>query len=89
MAVWLCGCVAVTWKRLTPGVVSQFFTMGIEYHHIHHMFTKVPGYRLRECHEQAPEGLWQGINKLGYRDMLESLSCECFDEKKGRYGRFP
>ena len=63
--------------------------MGIEYHHIHHMFTKVPGYRLRECHEEAPEGLWEGITRLGYRDMWESLCCTVYDEKKGCYSPYP
>ena len=28
----------------------QWFTMGIEYHHVHHLMTRIPGYRLSECH---------------------------------------
>lgn len=67
----------------------KFFTMGIEYHHIHHMYTKVPGYRLRECHEEAPKGMWQGITRLSYADMWDSMTFTCFNEKKGRYQGFP
>ena len=26
--------------------------MGIEFHHIHHLFTKIPGYNLKKCHNQ-------------------------------------
>lgn len=69
--------------------LMKFFTMGIEYHHIHHMFTKVPGYRLRQCHEEAPAGLWQGITRLSYADAAASLTYQCYDEKKQRYTRFP
>ena len=29
----------------------QYFTAGIEYHHIHHMTTSIPGYKLKEYHE--------------------------------------
>ncbi len=28
------------------------FTNGIEYHHVHHLSTKVPSYKIQECHEK-------------------------------------
>lgn len=31
----------------------SFFTLGIEFHHIHHASTRVPGYRLGECHRNG------------------------------------
>jgi omega-6 fatty acid desaturase (delta-12 desaturase) len=33
----------------------KYFTGGIEYHHIHHLNTRVPMYRMRQCHEAAGE----------------------------------
>lgn len=33
--------------------IMKSWTMGIEYHHIHHYSTQVPGYLLRKCHEDG------------------------------------
>lgn len=37
---------------LVPFPLTEM-TMGIEYHHIHHASTQVPGYHLRACHEEG------------------------------------
>lgn len=31
----------------------KYFTMGIEYHHIHHMNSKIPGYNLQAYHDEV------------------------------------
>jgi hypothetical protein len=31
----------------------KYFTMGIEYHHIHHTNAKIPGYNLQQYHEEV------------------------------------
>ena len=85
----VCVVSFVCWGLLSRAHAIQFFTLGIEYHHIHHLYTKVPGYRLRECHESAPEGLWEGIHYMTYPDQWHSLSCTVYDEKKGRYTSYP
>jgi omega-6 fatty acid desaturase (delta-12 desaturase) len=36
------------------GEILQWFTCGIQYHHIHHYRTNIPGYKLKEVHERAP-----------------------------------
>ena len=48
-----------TFLHLHPFV--QFFTLGIEYHHIHHISTRVPCYKIQQCHVDAPPDLWNGI----------------------------
>ena len=34
--------------------VAHWFTGNIGYHHIHHLSSRVPNYRLRECFESSP-----------------------------------
>ena len=62
----------------------KFFTLGIEYHHIHHLDIRVPGHALRRCHDEAPVGLWDelGIVKLELKDCWASLFMTLWDEKR-------
>ena len=49
-------------------------TLWIEYHHIHHLTTRAPCYRLQEAHEsEGGDMLW--VNKLGVvrPDRLEMV----------------
>jgi omega-6 fatty acid desaturase (delta-12 desaturase) len=62
-----------TYLHLHPLV--KFFTLGIEYHHIHHISTRVPCYKIQECHETAPNGLWDGIVHV---DTLEKWIVSTF-----------
>jgi omega-6 fatty acid desaturase (delta-12 desaturase) len=66
----------------------KYFTLGIEYHHIHHFRTRVPGYMLRKVHEAAPEGMWHGVVYLGVKDMWRSLFLQAYDEKLKTYVTF-
>ncbi|HXV08870.1 MAG TPA: fatty acid desaturase [Burkholderiales bacterium] len=34
--------------------VLRWFSANIGYHHLHHMATRIPNYRLRECHDSHP-----------------------------------
>lgn len=60
----------------------KVFTHGIEYHHIHHFNTKVPGYMMSKCHNHMSEQFWQfaGVNYVGYIKALSSLSNVMYDE---------
>jgi omega-6 fatty acid desaturase (delta-12 desaturase) len=60
----------------------RWFTMGIEYHHVHHLSTRIPGYRLQECHDSAPAELMKGVVRLGPRDLWKSWQNVLFDEDK-------
>lgn len=66
----------------------RFFSLGIEYHHIHHLMTKVPGYRLKQCHEEAPAGLWKNVTQLTYADMWRSIQCTLYDEDTDQFLTF-
>lgn len=57
-----------------PALLS-FFTLGIEYHHIHHLNAKVPSYRLQTCHEEGVRrhpGIWQDVYEYPWSDLLLS-----------------
>jgi len=68
----------------------KFWTMGIEYHHIHHYTTKVPGYYLQKCHEEAPAGMWSdlGVVELTYSDMWKGLGYTLYDEAENKFLTF-
>ena len=45
----------------------RFFTFGIEYHHIHHLNARIPGYYLQECHDQAlliDKDIWNDVHVI-------------------------
>jgi omega-6 fatty acid desaturase (delta-12 desaturase) len=65
----------------------RWVTMGIEYHHIHHLTTRIPGYRLRECHEALPANQWaqEGVLSLDWSGVWMSLGYTLFNEKLGRF----
>ena len=62
-----------TFLHLHP--VVKFFSFGIEYHHIHHISTRVPCYKIQQCHENAPPRLWDGIVHV---DTLEKYVASTF-----------
>jgi len=68
----------------------KWWFMGIEYHHIHHYTTKVPGYYLQKCHEEAPPGLWEdcGVATLSYSEMWGTLRHTLYDEDKRKFISF-
>jgi len=73
---------------LTIPAFMKPWTMGIEYHHIHHYSSIIPGYLLRKCHEEAPEGMWEGTHVLSYKAMYESCFFSLYDEETSRYVSF-
>lgn len=71
-----------------PGSL-KYFTLGIEYHHVHHFRKRIPGYMLREVHEGGELlGLWSGVMVLSPSVMWRSLWLQCYDESAGRYSTF-
>jgi len=66
----------------------KWWLMGIEYHHIHHYSTKVPGYNLQRCHEEAPPGLFEDVPILSYQQMFDSLFLALYHEKTQTYVTF-
>jgi acyl-lipid omega-6 desaturase (Delta-12 desaturase) len=74
---------------LIPKYLKYFFS-GIEYHHIHHMNTKIPGYNLQKYHEEvvSKSNIFDNIVKLSMTDCYNNLWLVFYDEDKKRYITF-
>lgn len=58
----------------------EWLTHAIGYHHIHHLNSKIPGYRLRECFESIPE--MQTPKPLSWRDVIEAFKLKLWSHEK-------
>lgn len=67
--------------------VLQWFTGNIGFHHIHHLSSKVPNYRLQTCHESRPE--LHDVPTLSFGEALLAPSFALWDEAAERMTRFP
>ena len=67
--------------------VLQWFTGNIGFHHIHHLSSRVPNYRLADCHSSQPE--LGGVTTLGLWDALLAPCFALWDEQNERMVRFP
>jgi len=59
----------------------SYFTGGIEYHHIHHMNSKIPNYHLQEYHESNP----LEVPTLSLQDCYRNLWLVLYDEDHKKY----
>lgn len=59
--------------------VLHWFSGNIGYHHIHHLASRVPNYRLRECYESHPR--LQQAPRLTLRSSLRSARLRLWDEQ--------
>jgi omega-6 fatty acid desaturase (delta-12 desaturase) len=68
----------------------KYFYMGIEYHHIHHMNAKIPGYNLQSFHEEvlSKTNMFDDIVKLSMVDCYNNLHLVLYDEDKKKYISF-
>lgn len=67
--------------------VVHWFTGNIGFHHIHHLASRIPNYRLREAFESSPL-----LQKAPRVTLLSSLRCarlKLWDEAQGRMIGFP
>lgn len=65
----------------------KYFYMGIEYHHIHHMNSKIPGYNLQKFHEEvvSKSNMFDNIVTLSMTDCYHNLWLWLYDEDTNRY----
>jgi acyl-lipid omega-6 desaturase (Delta-12 desaturase) len=64
----------------------QWFTASIGLHHIHHLCSRIPNYRLQECLDENPE-----LHQVRRLTLLQSLRCarlSLWSEEAGRMIRF-
>jgi omega-6 fatty acid desaturase (delta-12 desaturase) len=64
-----------------PGIL-HWFTGNIGFHHIHHLASRIPNYRLRECSRQVPE--LHHVTRLTIRSSLRCARLHLWDEHQGR-----
>lgn len=62
--------------------VLHWFTGNIGYHHLHHLSSRIPNYRLRECFESSPR--LQQAPRLTLWSSLRSARLKLWDEDSGR-----
>lgn len=62
--------------------VLHWLTSNICYHHIHHLSSRIPGYRLRACFKAIPE--LQTPKRITVRESLKHCSLILWDERRGR-----
>ena len=67
--------------------VLQWFTGNIGLHHIHHLCSRVPNYRLQACADAFPE-LNRAARRITIRDSLKCLRLALWDEAAGRMVSF-
>lgn len=64
----------------------HWLTGYIGYHHVHHLSSKIPNYRLRDCHLSIPD--LQRVRALGLIESLKTVSLALWDEDSRRMIRF-
>jgi omega-6 fatty acid desaturase (delta-12 desaturase) len=60
----------------------HWLTASIGFHHIHHLASKIPNYRLRACFNQVPE--LQRVNRLTLWGSIKALGLTLWDEERRR-----
>ncbi|HEY8193857.1 MAG TPA: fatty acid desaturase, partial [Hyphomicrobium sp.] len=66
--------------------VLNWFTGNIGLHHIHHLNSMIPNYRLLDCLNASPE--LKSINRLTLRDSIRCARLKLWDENERRLIRF-
>ena len=64
----------------------QWLTASIGLHHVHHLCSRIPNYRLQECLEAIPE--LKRVGRLSLMDSLRSVRLSLWDEEAGRFVGF-
>lgn len=62
----------------------SFFTCNIEYHHIHHLNSKVPLYNLAKCHNTSGD-LFKDVPRVTLRQVLGSLHYSLYNAVEKRF----
>ena len=60
----------------------QWFSGNIGFHHVHHLSSRIPNYRLEDCHDANP--VLQQVKVLTLASATRSLTLRLYDEQSGR-----
>jgi omega-6 fatty acid desaturase (delta-12 desaturase) len=69
-----------------PGVL-RWLTANIGLHHVHHLCSRIPNYRLQDCMRMVPELEWH-TRRLTLRESFQCARLALWDEERGRLVRF-
>jgi acyl-lipid omega-6 desaturase (Delta-12 desaturase) len=61
----------------------NWFTVDIGYHHIHHLSTGIPNYRLAQCHDQYRD-LFSDVRRITLGGVAGALRCILWDKRARR-----
>ena len=64
----------------------QWLTASIGLHHVHHLSTRIPNYRLQRCIDEIPQ--LASVRRLTLRDGFKSLHLALWDEESARLVSF-
>ena len=74
------GLRGASWLALPKPL--QWLTANIGLHHVHHLSTRIPNYRLQRCHDENPE-LWSA-HRITLRDAFKGLNLALWDERRNK-----
>ncbi len=74
---------------LETGPVMRWFTGNIGFHHVHHLNSKIPFYRLPEAMSGLTGLQNPGSTTLAIRDIVECLRLKLWDCELGSFVPFP
>jgi len=92
-----------TWNKVDSGLRGssfiqvpwflRYFMNGIEYHHIHHMSSSIPGYKIHKVHNELVQHSefkekLSTITTLTMTECFHNLWLTLYDEDKGMYSTF-
>ena len=61
----------------------NWFTANIAYHHVHHVCSRIPNYRLVDCHDENQD-LFANVIRIKLSDIHQSLKYILWDQQAGR-----
>lgn len=73
-----------SWYALHP--VLHWFTGNIGYHHIHHLCSGIPNYKLPECHNAEPD--LSKVNRITFSEGFKAVWLALWDEDRQKLIRF-
>jgi acyl-lipid omega-6 desaturase (Delta-12 desaturase) len=76
------GAIRGTTYLVLPGWLN-WFTADIGYHHIHHLSSRIPNYRLAICHEENKD-LFTEVVRLRLSEIPGALKCILWDRSAQR-----
>ncbi len=66
--------------------ILRWFTANIGVHHVHHLCSRIPSYRLQDCLKRAPE--LRLINRITFLESLKCVPLTLWDEERRRLVSF-